>query len=67
MHRLVLLTFVPEHDGLPIANHIDEDKTNNRLDNLQWCDSQYNNTYNGRHIRAGLTQRINNDKLRANN
>lgn len=30
-------------------NHKDENKFNNNADNLEWCDNQYNNTYNGKH------------------
>ena len=32
VHRLVAMTFMPESHGLPQVNHIDRDKTNNRLD-----------------------------------
>lgn len=45
VHRLVAETFIPNPLGLPEVNHIDEDKTNNCVDNLEWCDSKYNMNY----------------------
>ena len=48
LHRLVATAFIPNPDNLPFINHKDEDKTNNCVDNLEWCDTQYNNTYGTR-------------------
>jgi len=45
INRLVADAFIPNPDGLPIVNHIDEDKSNNNYTNLEWCTSQYNNEY----------------------
>ena len=45
VHRMVLATFCPNPDNLPEVNHIDCDRTNNRLDNLEWCSSEYNVAY----------------------
>ena len=45
VHRIIASTFIENPLGLPEVNHIDEDKTNNAVENLEWCDHSYNNNY----------------------
>lgn len=45
VHRMMAECFIPNPDNLPIINHKDEDGTNNRLDNLEWCTVEYNSNY----------------------
>ena len=43
VHRLLAQTFIPNPDNLPVVNHIDGNKLNNDLDNLEWCTVKHNN------------------------
>lgn len=45
VHRLVAEAFIPNPFGLPEVNHKDENKANNRADNLEWCTKLYNCEY----------------------
>lgn len=45
VHVLVAKAFIPNAKQLPEVNHKDECKTNNKDDNLEWCNRLYNNTY----------------------
>lgn len=51
-HRLVASAFIPNPNEYPQINHRDENKENNRADNLEWCSALYNNTYGTRTERA---------------
>lgn len=46
--RIIALTFLSNPDNLPCVNHKDEDKTNNDVNNLEWCTYKYNNEYGNR-------------------
>lgn len=42
VHRLIAEAFIPNPDNLPQVNHIDKDRSNNSIDNLEWCSPQHN-------------------------
>ncbi len=58
VHRLVAVTFLPNFDNLPQINHKDEDKGNNRVENLEWCDAKYNMNYNNKAHRTAECHRV---------
>lgn len=48
VHRLVAIAFIPNPNGFNEINHIDENKSNNFADNLEWCNRKYNINYGSR-------------------
>ena len=59
IHRLVASAFCENPSGYNEVNHKDENKENNRADNLEWCSRSYNCSYNDRAKKAGKKLRNN--------
>lgn len=59
VHRLVAEAFISNPENLPCINHKDEVKTNNVVNNLEWCTSKYNTLYGTRVERCAKYQREN--------
>lgn len=56
MHRIVALSFIENETGHAEINHINEDKEDNRVSNLEWCDHRYNINYGTGHLRSAQKQ-----------
>ena len=42
VHRLVAMTFIDNPNNYPIVHHKDENRSNNSISNLEWCNNSYN-------------------------
>lgn len=71
VHRLVLLTFIgPPPIGSNIARHLNDNPSDNRLENLSWgtaSDNQYDAVRNGKHYLGSLKSCRRGHPLRGNN
>lgn len=57
IHRLVAEHFIPNTANFSEVNHKDEDKANNRVSNLEWCDHRYNINYGTTKERISLAHK----------
>ena len=64
IHRLVAEAFLPNPNNYPCINHKDECRTNNHVDNLEWCSWAYNINYGTGNNRMLDTRNKNNAKNR---
>jgi len=60
VHRLVAMTFIPNPTGLLEVNHIDEDKSNNSVTNLEWVSHIDNVNHGTRNYRSRESLKVSN-------
>lgn len=51
VHRLVAICFLPNPSNFPCVNHKDENKTNNNVNNIEWCTYSHNVNYGNRNYK----------------
>lgn len=56
IHRLVANAYLPNPNGYPCINHLDEIKEHNYLNNLEWCTYKYNCNYGTRNSRISSSR-----------
>ena len=67
VHRLVAIMFLSNPNNLPCVNHKDENTSNNKANNLEWCTQEYNANYGTRNKRIGENQRGNKNHMYGKN
>lgn len=55
IHRLVAESFIPNPKNLPQVNHIDGNKSNNNISNLEWCDNRTNTIHRFKSTSPGVS------------
>lgn len=67
IHQLVAQTFLDNPNNCLYVNHKDENKSNNNVENLEWCTQKFNMNYGTRNNRISKNERIKINQYDLNN
>jgi hypothetical protein len=56
VHRLIAETYIPNPNNLPFVNHLNHQRNDNRVDNLEWITTQDNNRFRKNHTKLDLVK-----------
>ena len=54
VHRLIALAFIPNPHNYPVINHLNEIKSDNRIENLEWCTIEHNANWGTKNHRVSV-------------
>ena len=57
LHRLLAQTFIDNPEDKPQVNHINENRSDNRLENLEWVTQKENNNHGNHNLNAAISKR----------
>lgn len=57
VHKLVAQSFISNPNKYPCINHKNENKLDNRVENLEWCSYKYNINYKNAHIKSSISHK----------
>jgi len=63
VHRLVATAYIENNSDLPQVNHINGDKLDNRLENLEWCTASQNHKHSYKYLNRPVTKMFDTDNV----